>query len=104
MVRIKDAVAADLPAIHQDKLDAKGYDGLSAKVSSEVANIVENCHLEKDADAMLHLVIADMMAGAEAMSGKNEKMTRQAGAIQVVQSLDNYGQYFDHPNWQNLQE
>lgn len=102
MIRIKDAVAPNLSAIHQNTLDIQNYDTLSAKVSSEVTNIVENCHLEKKADAMLHLIIADMLAGAEAMLGKNEKVTRQDGAIQVVRSLEYYGQYFDHPNWQDL--
>ena len=104
MTNIKDAVAPHLPVIHQNKLDAKSYDELSAKVNSEAANIVKNCHLEKDADEMLHLVIADMLAGADAMSGKDQKTTRQAGAAKVVQSLDSYGKYFDHPGWRNLEK
>lgn len=104
MVSIKDAFAPRLPAIHENKLDAKSYDELAAKVNTEVANIVKNCHLEKDADEMLHLVIADMLAGAEAMSGKDQKVTRQAGAVQVVHSLDSYGKYFDHPGWQSLKQ
>ena len=104
MASIKDAFSPRLPAIHQDKLDAKSYDELAAKVNSEVANIVKNCHLEKDADEMLHLVIADMLAGADAMSGKDQKTSRQAGAIQVVQALDSYGNYFDHPGWRNLEK
>jgi hypothetical protein len=53
---------------------------------------------------MLHLVIADMLAGADAMSGKDRKATRQAGAVQVVQALDSYGEYFDHPGWRNLKK
>ena len=104
MVSIKDAFTPRLPAIHENKLDAKSYDELAAKVNAEVANIVKNCHLEKDADEMLHLVIADMLAGAEAMSGKDQKATRQAGAVQVVHSLDSYGNYFDHPGWQSLKQ
>ena len=104
MTSIRDAVAPRLPAIHQNKLDDKSYDELAAKVNSEVANIVKNCHLEKDADEVLHLVIADMLAGADAMSGKDQKMTRQAGAVQVVQSLDSYGKYFDHPGWRSLEK
>ena len=83
---------------------AKSYDELAVKVNAEVANIVKNCHLEKDADEMLHLVIADMLAGAEAMSGKDQKVTQQAGAVQVVHSLDSYGNYFDHPGWQSLKQ
>jgi hypothetical protein len=104
MTNIKDAFAPHLAAVHQNKLDAKSYDELAAKVNSEVANIVKNCHLEKDADEMLHLVIADMLAGADAMSGKDRKATRQAGAVQVVQALDSYGEYFDHPGWRNLKK
>ncbi len=104
MTNIKDAFAPRLPAIDQNKLDAGSYDELAAKVNSEVANIVKNCHLEKDADEMLHLVIADMLAGAEAMSGKDQKVTRQAGATQVIRSLDSYGKYFDHPGWQSLKQ
>ena len=104
MVSMKDAFAPRLPAIHENKLDAKSYDELAVKVNAEVANIVKNCHLEKDADEMLHLVIADMLAGAEAMSGKDQKVTRQAGAVQVVHSLDSYGKYFDHPGWQSLKQ
>ena len=104
MVSIKDAFAPHLPAIHQNKLDAESYDELAAKVNAEVANIVKNCHLEKEADEMLHLVIADMLAGAEAMSSKDQKVTRQAGAVQVAHSLDSYGNYFDHPGWQSLKQ
>lgn len=104
MTSIRDAFAPRLPAIHQNKLDAKVYDELAVKVNLEVANIVKNCHLEKDADEMLHLVIADMLAGADAMSGKDQKASRQAGAIQVVQALDSYGNYFDHPGWRNLEK
>ena len=104
MTSIRDAFAPRLPAIHQNKLDAKVYDELAAKVNSEVANIVKNCHLEKDADEMLHLVIADMLAGADAMSGKDQKTSRQAGATQVVQALDSYGNYFDHSGWRNLEK
>lgn len=104
MASIKDAFAPHMLAIHQNKLDAKTYDELAAKVNTEVANIVKNCHLEKDADEMLHLVIADMLAGADAMSGKDQKATRQAGAVQVVQSLNSYGKYFDHPGWRNLEQ
>ena len=45
------------------------YGALATKVSTEVAGIVQNCKLEPEADAQLHLVIADIMAGVEALPG-----------------------------------
>ena len=99
MVNIRNAVMPDLPAIQRDRLNTQGYDQLAGKVNAQVAYIVQNCHLEKEADAMLHLVLADIMAGADAMAGKDKQVSRQAGALEVVQALEDYGKYFDHPGW-----
>ena len=99
MVNIRKAVTPDLPAIQRDKLNTQGYDQLAGKINAQVAYIVQNCHLEKEADAMLHLVLADIMAGADAMAGKDKQVSRQAGALKVVQALEDYGNYFDPPGW-----
>lgn len=101
MGAIRAAMAERLEAIHQNKLAAADYRALGATVEREVARIVAECKLEPRADAMLHLVIADLMAGAEAMQGKS-KTAPSAGARQVVQALNNYGKYFDHPGWMVL--
>jgi len=99
MVTIRDAVTPNLPAIQGDKLNTKDYDRLASKVDAQMAYIVQNCHLEKDADAMLHLVLADMIAGTDAMAGKDKQVSRQAGALKVVHALEDYGKYFNHPGW-----
>ena len=98
MIRIRDAVKANLPSIHADKLDAAGYAALAGKVNGEIGYIVQNCHLEPKADAMLHLILADVMAGAEIMEGKDAAAARHDGALKIVTALENYGSYFDHPN------
>jgi hypothetical protein len=67
-----------------------------------VAYIVANCRLSPDADAMLHLVIAELLAGADAMEGKAKGANPGAGADKVIQALDDYGRHFDHPGWQPL--
>jgi hypothetical protein len=99
MVNIRNTLTPSLPAIHENKLDAKGYDQLADKTNAEVAYIVKNCHLEKDADAMLHLVLTDIIAGVGAMAGKDKQLSRQAGASKVVHALESYGNYFNHPGW-----
>lgn len=101
MSAIRAAMAERIDAIHQNKLAAADYQALGAIVDQEVARIVAECKLAPRADAMLHVVIADLMAGAEAMQGK-AKTKPAAGAQKVVQALNAYGKYFDHPGWQAL--
>lgn len=98
MENIRAAVAKDVKAIHADKAAPKQYQALAAKVNGEVAYIVQNCKLPEDADAQLHLVIAELMAGAEAMQGEHAR----AGAERVAKTLNQYGKFFDHPGWRNL--
>lgn len=78
------------------------YQALAGKVNAEVAGIVQNCKLEPEADAQLHLVIAELMAGAEAMEGRVKGETRRAGAEKVARALNAYGEHFDHAGWKRL--
>jgi hypothetical protein len=70
---------------------AKGMksDALAKKVEAEVAGIVQNCKLEPAADEQLHIVIADLLAGA-------------ADPHRVTEALNAYGEHFDHAGWKRL--
>ena len=74
------------------------YAAKAERVNAEVAYIVQNCKLPPDADAQLHLVIAELMAGAEAMQGEHAR----GGAERVTKALNAYGEFFDHPGWKGL--
>jgi hypothetical protein len=102
MENIRHAMDAALHDIHENKLSAARYGELAKKVNGEVDGIVASCKLEPKADAQLHLVIADVLAGIEAMEGKAKKVKRQAGAVKVVGALEKYASYFEHPGWQPL--
>lgn len=104
MGNIRTELEASLHEIHAGKLSAAGYNDLAKKVSTEVGGIVAQCKLEPKADAQLHLVVADLLDGVETMQGKAPKVKRQAGAAKVLAALDQYGNYFDHPNWQPIKE
>jgi len=95
---INQAMAKALPLIHKNQFGDEAYQALAATVSQKVAYTVEHCKLEPQADAMLHLVIADLLAGAETMEGKTAD-SRHDGAVRVLQALKAYGQYFQHPGW-----
>lgn len=102
MDNIRAALAGDLKTIHANKASAKQYETLAAKVEGEVAYVVQNCKLEPEADAQLHLVIAEVLGGAGAMQGKEQGVTPRDGAVRVVKALNEYGKYFDHPGWRKL--
>lgn len=98
MSDINQAMAKALPAIHKNQFGDGQYQALATTVSQKVAYAVEHCKLEPKGDAMLHLVIADLMAGAESMEGKTAR-TRHDGAVLVLEALKSYGKYFQHPGW-----
>lgn len=102
MTNMRAALAADLKAIHANKASDAQYEALASKLNAEVAYLVANCKLEPKADAELHKLIAEILAGAEAMQGKEPGAARRAGAVRVVRTLDAYGQFFDHPGWKGL--
>ena len=102
MSNIRGAVAKNVKAIHTGKATPPQYEALAQKVTTEVAGIVQNCKLEPEADAQLHILIAELIAGVEAMEGKAQSETRQAGAERVAKALNTYGDYFDHAGWKRL--
>lgn len=101
MSAIRAVMAQRIESIHRNKLSAEEYRSAGAQVDQEVARIVAECKLEPKADAMLHIIVADLLAGAEGMQGKS-KAKPMAGAHKVVQALNAYGRYFDHPGWDAL--
>ena len=101
METLRAAFSEHLHAIHEGKLSAAEFKTLGEKTEKEIGNIVAQCKLEPEADAMLHMVITDMIVGADILLGKTKGKPR-AGAHKVVSALNNYGRYFDHPGWNIL--
>lgn len=102
MAGIRQALAGSLHQIHEDRLPAAGYGALARKIEGEVGNIVGNCKLEPKADAQLHLIVAELLAGSEQMAGKVKKAKRQDGAVKVIGALEKYAAYFDDPQFKPI--
>lgn len=98
MSDINQAMAEALPPIHKNQFGEGDYQALAKTVSQKTAYAVEHCKLAPKADAVLHLIIADLLRGAEIMEGKNQD-SRHDGAVKVMQALQAYGKYFQHPGW-----
>lgn len=102
MNNLHAAFAEKLEAIHANELPDAEFKALGEKTMQEVATIVAQCKLKPDADAMLHVIVGELLAGADIMTGKVEGAPR-TGAHRAVMALDNYGRYFDHPGWAGLE-
>ena len=98
---IRDALAAELPSIHSGKATTEQYRVLAQKTNDQIAFIVKKCKLEPKADAMFHLVLADIIAGADAMMAQDGSEARK-GAEKIARAVDNYGAYFAHPGWHGM--
>jgi hypothetical protein len=99
MASIRAAFDADHPAIHAGKQTDAQYLALATHIDQQVQSIVANCHLPADADANLHLIIADLLQGVTLMRGGDATHSRHDGAALVHGALNAYGQYFDDPTW-----
>lgn len=99
MASIRGAFDADHPAIHAGTETDARYVALADRIEGSVNEIVANCRLPLEADANLHLVVADLLHGASLMRGGDVGRTRHEGAALVHGALDAYGRYFDDPGW-----
>lgn len=102
MGQLTQAVGAALPGAHDGTLSDAQYDALGVQANQEFAYIVEHCKLAPEADAALHVILADMIGGTEALDGKQAGKSRASGVVQLAQALNRYGAYFDHPGWQDV--
>lgn len=101
MAEIHAAIATKYVRIRKETLAAGDYMALGRLIEARVASIVSECKLEPAADTNLHLIVAELISGADAMQGKS-RTTPTAGAAQTMRAVNNYGRYFSHAGWKPL--
>ena len=75
-------------------IPAKTAREVAQTVEQSVSYIVQNCKLEPDADAALHIIIGQMMTAATQL--KKEDASRDTGVTQLNDALATYRKTFDH--------
>lgn len=101
MMRIRALVAPRVPAAHAGTIAPEDYAALAAKLDIEVAGIVANCKLPPQADAVLHGILSDLMAGSSAMAGRTPGADRAQGLVQVA-AVNDYGRSFEHRGFKTI--
>lgn len=101
MAEIRSLVEAQHAGIHKGTLKPAEYAALGERIEAQVGYVVANCKLDPQADANLHVILEEVLDGVETMKG-GEKKSPRSGAGRVVNALNEYGKYFDHPGWKRL--
>jgi len=99
MLKIRAGVEETMPAYQSGALDANQAQSLSATVEQNVAYMIQNCKLEPEPDAALHVLIGRMLTASEAMK---KEPASQAGWPGLLAVLDDYAATFDHPGWKPI--
>lgn len=99
MQSINDAVINAVPDFHRDALTKPDAEKLASHINKQVEYLVANCKLEPQADAVLHVFIGDLLAGADELAKQPLSMQ---GLPRIVGVLQQYPNYFDQPGWKAI--
>lgn len=96
MLKIRTGVEATMPAYQSGVLNANQAQSLSATVEQNVTYMIQNCKLEPESDAALHVLIGRMLTASETMK---KDAGSPAGWPELMAVLHDYAAAFDHPGW-----
>ena len=95
MERIRGLVGAANPS------GGSSMEARANGIRQHVDYLVANCKLAPAADATLHVMIADLLEGADLVTKKNDP---QRGITVMRKALETYPKYFEHAGWPGLGE
>lgn len=102
MGELHQIVSTGLESAHANTLKSDDYKKISEDIMTQFTYIVENCDLEPEADAQLHILLGNIVQGVEVIEGKVSSEKQENGLIKMAEALNSYGNHFDHPHWENF--
>ena len=101
MTRLQRSVEAAMAGDPARSLSDAEAIQLQKDVETHISYLIENCQLPEQADAALHLLLTDLLKGAEALS---EPEQREQGIQRVLEGLHRYPELFAAPHWSESHE
>lgn len=77
---------------------------LGRVIEARVRELIACCATRETSGRHLQMLFAEMADGAVLMMQGGHADARRMGLLKVVQALNLYGELFDHPGWQPLDE
>lgn len=96
MQGINEKVMNTKSAFHAATLTASDAKTLTRHIQQQIEYIITNCKLEPMADSTLHVLISEMLQGAEVL--EKEPLSTE-GLPRIIKALNTYPEYFNHPDW-----
>ena len=96
MSEMRSMLVTSLGRIHAGQFTSADYAALADRVQAQVDDVTANCKLPEEADAQLHIVLAEIIEGIDVIKTGADRLR---GAMRVVLALEAYGRNFDHPDW-----
>lgn len=103
MTNIRISITNTLTAIHSGNLKSTQYDVLTKSIEKEIAFIVAHCKLDPKADENLHIILGRFAIGVDIVTAKRGNQEKELGVINMAETLNTYGKYFDHPGWRAIE-
>lgn len=95
MGKVRKLVSDKKSAVKKKSLGDEDFSQLAGQVHSSIMTMFKECKLPADADANLHIVLAEMLAGVSGMKGEMSEVPREKGYEQVLQALNAYHSHFE---------
>ncbi len=96
MLEIRDAVNKASAHSGTGKLSAQQAEELTVAIDESVDFIIEQCKLEPEADANLHVILAEILTASGVLKSEPQSMD---ALPRIHGALENYAHYFNHPDW-----
>lgn len=103
MGTIRKEIQGQMKAVHAKTIKAGDYEKMSATVDKTVKSIFKDCKLKPEADAALHSILAEIMAGSSSMKAGADLDARLDGYLKVIQGLEEYARSFVDPTWKPIE-
>ncbi|MBF0185020.1 MAG: hypothetical protein HQM06_11620 [Magnetococcales bacterium] len=80
----------------------EGLPQLAKTIAEESDRIIRECRLPSAADATLHTFLAKLLEHGPKLVAASSTDERNQSLMVIVEVLNHYGHYFDHPDWQDI--
>lgn len=101
MQRINSEAVQPWLAYQQHSLTPDVANTLAKSINHNVTFMINNCKLDPEADAALHGLLTELLAGATEIK-VDPQSTK--GMPRIAHVLKEYPRYFLHPDWNSIQD
>jgi hypothetical protein len=103
MLAIRDLVRLNHSLVTHRRMPPDHAARFAKQVKAEADKIAATSRMSGEARAKLQTLLAEIVAGIDAVAGREAGVSPMDGLVRADEALARYAQEFDHPGWVPLQ-